>query len=70
LYAVRRVKRVGFELQITREMELLRGGVGMGGGHGEQAARVSRGQGRWHGEVASAARALRKRRIERQQERG
>jgi hypothetical protein len=39
---VRRVKRVGFEQQIAREMELVRGGVGMGGGHGEQVARISR----------------------------
>jgi hypothetical protein len=48
---VRRVKRVGVELQITREVELVRGGVGVGGGHGEQAAlagdRDESGAARW-----------------------
>jgi hypothetical protein len=39
VYAVRRVKRVGFELQITREMELVRDGVGMGGGGTESRRR-------------------------------
>ena len=44
-----RVKRVGFELQITREMNLVRGGGGA-----RRAGGVSRRQGRRCGEVASA----------------
>jgi hypothetical protein len=46
---MRRVKRVGFELQITREMNLVRGGGGA-----RRAGGVSRRQGRRRGEVASA----------------
>jgi hypothetical protein len=56
MYAVRRVKRVGFQLHITREIELVRGRVGGGwggGGHGEQAALAGEREGR-RGEVASA----------------
>jgi hypothetical protein len=54
-----RVKRVGFELQITREIKLVRDGVG-GGGRARRAGGVSRRQGERRGEVASAGRALEK----------
>jgi hypothetical protein len=53
---VRRVKRVGFELQITREMELVRGGVGVRGEYGEQAALAGDREGgaaRWRARVSA-----------------